>query len=260
MPRTHLVIPDSHATPTHNNDRFSLLGKFILDRKPEVIVNIGDMADMASLCSYDKGKRSFEGRRYKKDVNAVIDAQRKLFKPINDYNTKQRSNSKKQYKPELHLTLGNHENRINRATQDDPVLEGTIGVEDLQYEKFGWKVHPFLEPAIIDGICYSHYHTSGIMGRPISGEYPAVTMIKKQYTSCVAGHSHTIDFGERTDPTGKRLQGLVVGCYLDEDQWEDYAGQANKMWWKGVCMLHRVEDGQYDLEFVSIRRMKEMYS
>lgn len=80
-----LVIGDPHATPHHNNSRFELLGKFIVDRQPEVIVNIGDMADMPSLCSYDKGLRSFEGRRYKHDVASVIDAQLKLFKPLVDY-------------------------------------------------------------------------------------------------------------------------------------------------------------------------------
>ncbi len=84
--KTHLVIPDSHAKPDVPNDRFELLGEFILDLKPDVIVNIGDGADMESLCSYDKGKKSFEGRRYKKDIEAHLDAQQKMFKPIDDYN------------------------------------------------------------------------------------------------------------------------------------------------------------------------------
>lgn len=61
MNKTILVIPDAHASPKHNNSRFDILGKFILDRQPDIIVNIGDFADMEALCSYDKGKASFEG-------------------------------------------------------------------------------------------------------------------------------------------------------------------------------------------------------
>ena len=48
---THLIIPDGHTHPDYNNDRFTWLGKLIVDLQPEVVVNIGDMADMASLCS-----------------------------------------------------------------------------------------------------------------------------------------------------------------------------------------------------------------
>ena len=33
-------------------------------------MHLGDHWDMASLSSYDKGKRAFENRRYKKDIEA----------------------------------------------------------------------------------------------------------------------------------------------------------------------------------------------
>ena len=77
-----LIIGDPHAHPDYDNNRFTALGKFIAKEKPQVIVCIGDMADMPSLSSYDKGTKGFEGRRYSKDVKAVIDAQEKLFAPI----------------------------------------------------------------------------------------------------------------------------------------------------------------------------------
>jgi len=82
MSKTHLIIPDSHAHPDHNNDRFEWLGKLIMDVKPDVVVNIGDMADMPSLSTYDRGTKGFEGRRYKKDVDSVLDAQERMFEPI----------------------------------------------------------------------------------------------------------------------------------------------------------------------------------
>ena len=98
---------------------------------------------MPSLSSYDKGTKGFEGRRYKKDVNAVIDAQEKLFAPIKSYNKRQADKHRTRYKPKWHMTLGNHEDRINRATNSSPELDGAISIDDLQYKKFGWHLTPF---------------------------------------------------------------------------------------------------------------------
>lgn len=258
--KTHLVIGDPHATPSHHNERFTILGKFIIDRKPDVVINIGDMADMASLCSYDRGKKSFEGRRYKKDIEATIDAQEKMFAPINAYNAQKRKNKEKQYKPKYHLTLGNHENRIKRAVEDQAELEGVISTDDLKFKEFGWKVHPFLETAQIDGVCYSHYFTSGVMGRPIGGEHPAASLLAKLHTSAIQGHSHLRDYSEKMRGDGKKIQAIVAGCYLDVDQYEDYAGPANQMWSKGLVMLHDVHEGQFEPEFISMKQLRENYN
>ena len=166
----------------------------------------------------------------------------------------------KMYYPDLYFTIGNHEARINRVVELQAELEGTISIEDLKYEEFGWKVIPFLEPLVIEGVAFSHYFIGGVMGRAIGGEHPAYSLITKQLQSCVQGHSHLRDFCERTTADGRRIQGLTVGCYLDTDQHENYAGEANKMWWKGLVMLHDVHNGQFEPEFISMKQLKEKYS
>ena len=67
-----LIIPDAHAEPNYDNDRFTWLGSLIFEKKPDVVVCLGDWFDMASLSSHDKGKKSFEGRRYKQERNEYI--------------------------------------------------------------------------------------------------------------------------------------------------------------------------------------------
>ena len=47
------------------------------------------------------------------------------------------------------LTLGNHENRIDRAVNNNPTLEGLISTKDFEYEK-DWEVFPFLHPVFIN--------------------------------------------------------------------------------------------------------------
>lgn len=248
QPKVHLVIPDSHAHPDHHNRRYEWLGKLINDLKPDTIVDIGDWWDMASLCSYDKGTKGFEGRRYKRDIEAGLDAQERLY----DITRK----SKKKL-PRFVRTLGNHEHRIHKAVDRDPVLEGTIGLADLQSKEYGWEEFPFLTPVQIDGVTYQHYFTSGIMGRPISGERHAQTLILKQLASCTQGHSHLFDYCVRTDVSGRKIHGCVVGVYQDYEA--DFAGPANAMWSPGVVVKRGVQGGSYDVEHISLERIKQAY-
>ena len=71
------------------------IGRYIVDKQPEKIICLGDFADMPSLSSYDKGTKSFEGRRYVSDVEAVQEGMSKLLTPINEFNTRQRKNGKR---------------------------------------------------------------------------------------------------------------------------------------------------------------------
>ena len=254
---THLVIPDSHAHPEYNNNRFLWLGRLIMDIKPDVIINIGDMADMPSLCSYDVGKVSFEGRRYTKDIQANIDANTKLFQAQSEYNSNQRRNKRSLYKPRKVLLYGNHEHRIVKATENDSKLQGVIGLKDLKNENFDWETHDFLDVVNIDGVYYSHFFTSGVMGRPVSGEHPAHSLLTKKFSSCTQGHVHTRDFCERTMPNGQKIQALVAGCYFDYNS--EFAGIVNDMYWRGIVIKRNVKNGTYDHEWVSMDTIKNEY-
>src|SRR4051812_42940363 len=113
----HLIIPDVHAHPDHGNERALWLGELIADLKPEKVICIGDLADMPSLSSYDKGKAIFHGRTYKRDTAAATDFLDKMFTRIK---------SRKRKLPETYFFEGNHEERISRALNLQSQLEGTI--------------------------------------------------------------------------------------------------------------------------------------
>jgi hypothetical protein len=248
MTKTILVIPDSHAHPDHNNDRYEWLANLVLDIKPDHVVDIGDWWDMPSLCSYDKGTRSYEGRRYKKDINAGLDAQQKYFDI---------TRAPKKKLPKHWRTLGNHENRINRAVEQDAILEGTISTADLMSKEYGFEEFGFLQPLYLEGIAFQHYFVSGTMGRPIGGENHAKALITKQFMSCVQGHSHTFDYARRTDASGRKLNGLVTGLY--QDYVAPYAASTAKLHDTGVSVLRNVEDGNYDLQWISMAAIKREY-
>jgi hypothetical protein len=250
----HLVLPDMQVKDNVPLEHLDWIGKYIVDKKPDVIVNIGDFADMPSLSSYDKGTKSFEGRRYKKDVEVTIQAMNRLLAPMKEYNERARKNKEKQYRPRMVLTLGNHEQRITRAVESDPKLDGTISIDDLQYKQNGWEVFDFLKPVVIDGVVYCHYLVSGVMGRPIT---TAAAMVTKVHQSAVVGHQQgrQIAFGKRAD--GADFTCIIAGsCYLHD---EDYMGHQGNNHWRGILMLHEVKDGHFDEMMVSLNYLKKTY-
>lgn len=253
MGKTHLVIPDAHAHFEHNNNRALWLGNLICDLKPDVVVNLGDTADMPSLSSYDKGKRSFVGRSYKKDIAAANDFEDKLWSRV------RKQKKKLPYRCTL---IGNHENRITRAVDLSPELEGVVTLNDLNLDYFYNDIVDYEghTPGIIeiDGIQYAHYFVNGLMGKPVSGVNQANSLLNKRYVSSTQGHSHTFDYSVRTKGDGNSIMGLVAGCFQDYDT--DWAGTINRMWWSGVLIKRNVYRGSYDLEMISIDRLRREYA
>jgi len=78
----HFVIPDCQIRPGDDTKFLTNIGKYIVAKKPDVVVCIGDFSDMPSLSSYDVGKKSHEGKRYTKDVLATHQAMEALLKPL----------------------------------------------------------------------------------------------------------------------------------------------------------------------------------
>ena len=245
---THLIIPDAHAMPNVSNERFTWLGKLVAEIQPDVIVDIGDWCDMESLCIYDKGKLQFEGRRYKKDVQCALDAKERFENEIAKVN---------KYNPTKVALMGNHEQRIERVSEDIPELADILNVEDLGYLKYNWKLIPYLTPYNLDGILYSHYFSTGVIGYAMSGENVGARLIKNTFQSCTMGHSHRLDIATRTRRDGTRLWGLVCGCFFDH--YLDYARTDNNAWWRGVVFKRDVKKGNYNPTFISLDIIKKRY-
>lgn len=249
-----LVIPDAQVRYGDDLGFLTAIGNYIVKKQPDKIVCIGDFADMTSLSSYDIGKKSFEGQRYLKDIAGAQQGMAALMSPINAYNTNQIKNKHKIYKPDQYLTLGNHENRITRAVNNDAKLEGILSIDDLAYEQFGWTVYPFLDVVVIEGVAFSHYFVTGVAGRPSSS---ALAQFRKTNMSCVAGHQQGLQIHVGTRADSKMLTSIIAGSAYEHD--EDYLGPQGNKHWRGVIMLHDVHDGQFDHMPVSLKFLKEKY-
>ena len=249
-----LVIPDCQVKEGVPLEHLTWAGKAIVDYKPDVVVNIGDFADMPSLSTHDvKGSKYFEGKRYTKDIAVVKDAMSQLLAPLKELQQKQKRNKEKVYKPRMVMLMGNHENRINRAINNNPTLEGLISTKDLGYEK-DWEVHEFLHPVFINGVGFNHYWPVGAMGRA-AGTPSAI--ISKLHMSCIAGHQQgkQVAYGKRAD--GQSICAIIAGSYYLHD--ESYMDSLSNKHWRGLVVLNEVNDGHFDEMFLSIEYLGKKY-
>lgn len=253
--KTHLVIPDCQVKPGVDISHLNWIGMYAAEKKPDTIVCLGDFADMPSLSSYDVGKKAFEGRRYTDDIQSVHTAMSTLLAPINKEISRLRKGKRKKWEPRLVMLMGNHEERINKAINNDRKLEGLISTDDLKYKEFGWEEYPFLEVVVIDGIAYSHYFTTGVMGRPVTS---AKALTSKKFMSCTMGHVQKteIDMSSfRAD--GKPIISLFAGCCYLHD--EDYLGPQGNVVHRQIWMKYEVNDGFYYPHAISLDFLRKKY-
>lgn len=251
---THLVIGDTQVKPGVPTAHLGWIGQYIVDQfagRPLRVIHVGDHADMPSLSSYDKGKKAMEGRRYKADIVAANAGWDLLNEPLRRYNKGRRH----RWQPDLHITLGNHEDRISRACELDAQLDGMLSLDDLNFAKWGWTVHPYLKPVILDGVHYAHFFYNPNTGRPYSGEN-LYTRLKTIGHSFTMGHQQTFAWARRPVGQGSHC-GLVLGTSYLHD--EGYLGPQGNNYWRGVTVCHQVENGSYDLMAVSFEFLCRKY-
>lgn len=250
MSRKHLVIPDTQVRPGVRTDHFDWIGKYAAEKRPDVIVHLGDHYDMPSLSSYDRGKGSAEGRRVAKDIAAGNEAFLRLSKHVRGVAG---------YKPRLVYLLGNHEQRIERYVNDNPELAGTVGYHQFAAAGEGWKVYPFLQPVTIDGITYCHYFPrsgDGAISQTKRGAPTARAQVLREMRTCIAGHKQGLD--THIHHTGNRtIRGIIAGsCYQHQ---EAYLSPQGTNYWRGVLLLHEVKQGNFSLCEVTLDWLRRRY-
>lgn len=224
--------------PTQHLDWIS---EYIVDRKPDVVIQIGDFWDMASLNPH-RTKKEREGMRYEDDIQSGNAAWRKLW----------RAPRKAGLKCRRVFCGGNHEWFIVDAIEEDPKLDGKISLKDLDLD--GWEFHDFKEIVDIDGVAYSHFFYHPMTGRPFTGTID--NRLRQLGHSFSMGHQQTLLHGIRF-VRDRAQHGLVAGaCYLHD---EDYKGPQGNAHWRGVIVKHEVENGDYDPMFVSLNFLCRKY-
>ncbi len=240
----HIMIPDTQLRAGVAYDHIVACGNYICDKRPETIVVIGDWWDLPSLNGYEKpGSAYFEGVSFAEDIEFPNHVMSEFLRPIDKMKVKG-------YRPRFVFTEGNHEYRLQRLIDSDPVkYRGVYSREMFNLKHF--EVHPFLDIVTIDGIMYSHYFCNpqsllrGVLGGQMDNR---LNKLKRSFTQ---GHQQAHITGSQFLPDGSRIRGLVSGAFYQHE--EEYQGPQGQNYWRGVSYKHEVRDGNYDLMEVSLQ-------
>lgn len=256
MSKTAVVWSCGHAKPEASNERFTWLGNFIEDIKPDYCVDLGDGADMCSLNTFDtRYPQQIVSQSYERDIESYNDSQSRLW---------DRYKLTKKRRPFRIGFEGNHENRIKKAVASDPRLEGTkhgISFGHLQTDHWFDEYHPYKNggPSIADydGVSYAHFFSAGNFGSAMSGIHHGYALLANRHHSSTCGHSHKRSIYFKDGAYPNPVIGLVAGCFKGKE--ETWAGQSQNDWWHGVIVKRNVQNGYYEPEFVSMEQLRKQY-
>lgn len=182
-----LVIPDYQA-PFEHRDSLSFLTEVKKKHKPQIVVQIGDLADQHHFSKYGNSTKGKGGRD---EIDDAIFSLQKLYKVF----------------PKVFVCMGNHDLRIfHKAAEagiDDTFLRT---YEEMLKMPKGWKIDDKWE---FDGVIFEH----GI-GR--SGSQGALKAAMANMQSTVIGHLHAhagiLYYGNKKS----LIFGFNVGALIDD--------------------------------------------
>lgn len=248
-----IVIADTQIDKDSPIDHLHALSKYIWKHRPEHIIHIGDHWDFPSLSSYATPS-DLEGLRLVSDIESGLLA----FKAITAHLDHKNSTRKTKYNPQKHFLSGNHENRLKRFIDNQPILYGLIDLKSMVEEQ-GWMFHDMCKPLWIDDIAFNHYMENPMSGRPIGGSMES--KLNKLPHSFCHGHQQQYQYARRQNLQGKPHFGVCAGSFYMHD--EGYRGANNTeirgfTHFRGFTNRYGYQD--YDVEFVSLERLLQEYS
>ena len=216
-----LVISDSHINPENANDNIGLwyrLGKYCTKTQPDIIVHLGDVADLSSQAWKVAARGKYTLEEEAKAVQLVLDA---FEESIEEYNRVQRKMKKKQYKPAKYLTLGNHD-----------IRNGVTVIEDI-FNAYDWNVVDYLEPLHLCGITFCHCMCKGLSDQMCT---TAEELLENWGADVIVGHGHHKDFSTSYSMAIHRpITALKCPAFLLGDY--DWAVQTQYKWNTGFTEI-----------------------
>lgn len=255
-----LVIGDSHVEPDQDLSRFEVLGRFVASRQPDAIISIGDFLSLDSLSAWDRDKRkTMEGKRYWKEIECGNTALDLLDKEVTKFNEKAGRKHTKRYYPERYFINGNHEDRLDRYLDANPTFDGVeISLEyTLKLHERGYKIVEYKHHLVLDDIAFTHIPIAN-NGRPVGGKYVCNKSLDLYNYSVVFGHTHRLEIANKHRHGGEHLQQAVnCGCFFENIP--EYMKGTTTDYWRGVLMLNTYQNMRFDIETISLGRLKREY-
>jgi len=260
---TTLVIGDAHSIADDpDQERFDILGDFIVTHRPDNIVQIGDFMTYDSISAHNASKRlSMEGQRLKKELQSGQQAYDLMMSHIDLHNEGLRKNKKALYKPNMFYLLGNHEDRAARYVEENPEMKGLVYFNNyFNPEDDGWVIVPYREHCEINGVLFTHIPMNGA-NQPLSSVHLGRKVLEGYACSIVYGHTHYFACeteGVKTTDGYKKITSLNVGCYFDHKPEYARTSKGIRRWWSGLVKItHLNNEGDFDFQTYSLETLRK---
>jgi hypothetical protein len=248
----HLVlgIGDVHVEPGQDMARLAWIGRHIKARKFEKVIQIGDFGCWDSVSAHE-GNHTVKGRQkpdFLEDVQAVK-------KAVGVMRTEAGGNA-----PETHMTMGNHEYRVQRFGNENPEVDKMMKQAlDACFLDHDWTLSPFGEVYFHEGVGFTHAPIN-TMGRTYGGKAPENTIANDLSHDLVYGHTHRFAHIERAKIGHSRRVSVVnLGCALPYGHIEDYAKHSTTGWWWGICEIEIINQRIEAVKQFSMPELEDTY-
>lgn len=257
---TTLLVPDAHVSPDQDLSRFARAGQLIIERKPTRIILMGDFLTLESLSNWDLNRAGvMEGRRYQGDIAAGNMALDFMLTPLRLLQERQRRLKEKVYRPRIVYLYGNHEDRLLRYLDTRAELKEHLNLEeDLNLMDHGiTDIIPYRQGIEFDGVNFTHAPMNAA-NQAVSGRYAIHRAAEMTAQSLVFAHTHrreNVNFYRHG--ADNITQVLMCGAFFEHTDAYAYGGLNS--YWRGLCILTHWSKGRFDVEDISLERLRSLY-
>ena len=236
----YVFIPDIHF-PYHDMKSLSSLFKFIVDFKPDVIVQLGDLVDFYDLSTYSKEPSRIN------TLQQELDMGKWFWNVMSDL-----APTAKKY-----MKAGNHEDRLSKFLCKNPSIAvlNDLNIENLlRLDKNNVKYHHTGDHLVF------HEDTKPllVMHGKWTNKYSAMAHLEKMGVCGVSGHTHRASKLTKTNFSGE-IQWLECG-FLGSLKGEGFGfvkdGIAN---WSQAFGVGVFDGSNWHLQLVDIKDNKFVY-
>ena len=239
--RRTIVTPDKHF-PLADMPAIKVVCKAIEILKPDTYVDLGDTGEWESVShwKWKKKKRppvEYQLPEIKKDIKDVNNGMDIIDESLDKANCKNR-----------HFIEGNHEDWLNRFTEEHPYLKFNTP-SALNLKERGYTFHPLGKYLKIGKLFFYHGHHYG-------SQHHAKNHLLKLGVNIMYGHHHDVQQHCVTHMDGQK-SAWSIGCLKDmSDEENSWLGHRKHNWSHAFAIVDFFGNGYFTVHVMQIIKGK----
>ena len=245
-----VAIGDHHDSPLMDDkSRIKWIARHVSKIKPDLVVQIGDIADFDSVSTHAAPGTVEHASRptIAADMESLEEAFSLYYTELPDG-------------PPCRLIAGNHEDRMRRFENNNPEVHGGVYMEfDQLASRYGWKTSYYGQWVFINGVGFIHVPFNQ-MGREYGGKNPENQIANDAIFSVVYGHTHKGGYKNvpKIGPS-QSIEVVNLGSSMPNGHVKKYAGKSTTGWTYGIWELSIRSGHIVGYNFIDMEVLRELY-